>query len=90
MSTPPNSLGTYSLPSPSAPTSSRPPSSLKPRTPSWVYASPLAFTALPLIRIAFKHNAVVRDRLFYGACFAGIVHGFSLMTRSYDYREEEN
>ena len=69
------------------PQSSRP-SALKRRTPAWVYASPLALTALPLIRIAFKHNAVVRDRLFYGACFAGIVHGFFLMNRSYDYKED--
>lgn len=49
---------------------------------NWVYVTPLFLMALPLIRIAFRKNPVLRDRLFYGGIAVGLVHGTWLISRS--------
>ena len=46
-----------------------------------LYLSPLLIApALPIIRIAFRKNPVVRDRVFFGAIAVAGVHGFALMS----------
>jgi hypothetical protein len=54
----------------------------------WVYVTPLAFApTLPLIRIAFRHKPVLRDRLFFGTIALGLMHGAWLISKSYDAEE---
>lgn len=53
-----------------------------PPKPNWVYLTPLCLTLLPVIRVAFKSQPVLRDRLFYGVIFAGILHGATLISSS--------
>jgi len=50
--------------------------------PDFWYITPLALTLLPLIRIVFRHNPPLRNRLFAGAIGAGLVHGTWLILRS--------
>ncbi|KAF5187121.1 Sh3 and fch domain-containing protein [Thalictrum thalictroides] len=55
------------------------------RNPPYVYLIPLIYApALPLIRIAFRKNPVVRDRLFTGVLAGGLFHGFYLISDLYD------
>ncbi|KAK6945057.1 hypothetical protein RJ641_026159, partial [Dillenia turbinata] len=39
---------------------------------------------LPLIRIAFRRNPVLRDRLFYGTLAGAFAHGFYLRLCGYN------
>ena len=46
--------------------------------------TPLAFAPiLPLIRIGFRHNPVLRDRLFKWTLGAGVTHGIMLISGIY-------
>lgn len=56
------------------------------RTPSWVYISPLGFAFLPLI---LRINHPMKQQIFVGACALGVMHGFALITSSYDYKEKD-
>mmetsp|Transcript_3442 Transcript_3442/g.12514 ORF Transcript_3442/g.12514 Transcript_3442/m.12514 type:complete len:87 (-) Transcript_3442:506-766(-) len=54
-----------------------------PRTPKWMYATPLVFAPLlPLIRLQVK-NPVLRQRLFGGTVAVAFLHGVLLLTNSY-------
>jgi hypothetical protein len=55
---------------------------VKKREINWVYLTPLFLTALPLIRIVFRRQPVLRDRLFFSAIGVGLVHGTWLITRT--------
>ena len=43
-------------------------------TPNWALLSPLAFAVLPVIGIAFRKQPVLRNRLFFLGCGAGVLH----------------
>ncbi|KAF9606377.1 hypothetical protein IFM89_025066 [Coptis chinensis] len=50
------------------------------RSPPFKFLLPLIYApALPLIRIAFRRNPVVRDRLFTAVLAGGLFHGFYLI-----------
>ena len=52
--------------------------------PNWWMLTPLAFAPiLPLIRIGFRHNPVLRDRLFKWTLGAGVTHGIMLISGIY-------
>ena len=53
-----------------------------PPRPNYIYLTPLFLAFLPLIRIAFKKQPVLRDRLFYGTIALGVVHGVTLISTS--------
>lgn len=54
-----------------------------------LYLTPLFLTALPLIRVAFRHKPVLRDRLFFGAVGLGLCHGVWLIGRTSKEEEPE-
>jgi hypothetical protein len=58
------------------------PPARKPQQPNYVYLTPLFLTLLPIVRVAFQHKPVLRDRLFYGVIGVGILHGVALMSGS--------
>jgi hypothetical protein len=64
-------------------------SSLSRKGPNYIYITPLFLTALPLIRIAFKNNPPLRNKLFYGAVAVGLCHGAWLIARTGEDEEEE-
>ena len=43
--------------------------------PNWMLLSPLAFSVLPVIGIAFRKQPVLRNRLFAVAAAFGVLHG---------------
>ncbi|KAJ4752304.1 SH3/FCH domain protein [Rhynchospora pubera] len=48
--------------------------------PPFMMLVPLIYApVLPLIRIGFRHNPVLRDRLFYGVLAGAFAHGTYLM-----------
>ncbi|KMZ71530.1 hypothetical protein ZOSMA_17G00850 [Zostera marina] len=52
---------------------------------AYKFMLPLIYApVLPLIRIAFRRNPVVRDRLFYGVLVAAFAHGTYIVTDLYD------
>lgn len=55
----------------------------------WLYLTPLFLMGLPLIRIALKHNPVLRDRVFYSCVGLGLIHGTWLIARSQPDEEAE-
>lgn len=55
------------------------------RGPSWQFLLPLAYAPLlPLIRIGFRSQPMLRDRLFTAAVGAALLHGGYLCTQLYD------
>ena len=52
------------------------------RTPNYLYLTPLFLALLPLVRVAFKNQPVIRDRVFFSVIGLGIVHGATLMSTS--------
>lgn len=55
----------------------------------WMYITPLFLMGLPLIRLIFRKQPILRDRLFYGGVALGLIHGTYLIARSQPEEEEE-
>ena len=57
---------------------------------NWMYVTPMFLMALPLIRIIFRKQPALRDRLFYGGIAVGLIHGTWLIARSQpeDHQEQ--
>ncbi|XP_011622421.1 uncharacterized protein LOC105420458 [Amborella trichopoda] len=57
----------------------------KNKGPPFKFLVPLIYApVLPLIRIGFRRNPVLRDRLFTAVLAGGFLHGFYLVTDVYD------
>ncbi|KAK1282904.1 hypothetical protein QJS10_CPB22g01068 [Acorus calamus] len=55
------------------------------REPPFKFLVPLVYAPiLPLIRIAFRRNPILRDRLFFGVLAFGFAHGTYLVSDLYD------
>lgn len=65
-----------------------PKGALAPRKgPNWIYITPMFLMGLPLVRIAFRRNPVVRDRVFWGYLMTGFFHHAYLIARADDEGE---
>lgn len=53
----------------------------KQREINWLYTTPMFLMVLPLIRIVFRKQPVLRNRLFYGGIAVGLIHGTWLIAR---------
>ncbi|XP_043698867.1 uncharacterized protein LOC122649695 [Telopea speciosissima] len=71
--------------SPSNPSSGEVAVTRQNKGPPLKFLVPLMYAPiLPLIRIAFRKNPVLRDRLFIGVLAGGFLHGSYLVTDLYD------